>query len=70
MKAEAELQEKLRLEKLNAELDEKHRQKQEEANKRFEEAKARLEESGAEFVSNEEFNKIKSAQADKAAGAA
>ena len=58
----------MRAEKLNAEIEEKHRLAQEEANKKFEEAKKRLEDTGAEFVSNEEFDKIKAQK--KAAGAA
>jgi len=57
------LEEQLRIEKLNKEIEEKHKQKQAEAIKKAEEAKKRLEESGAEFVSNEEFAKIKEAKA-------
>ena len=41
---------------------------QEKANEKFLEAKKRLEDTGAEFVSNEEFDKIKAQ--NKAAGAA
>ena len=67
-KEEEELAEKIRAEKLNDEIKEKHRLAQEEANRKFQEAKKRLEDTGAEFVSNEEFDKIKAQK--KAAGAA
>ncbi len=66
-KAEKELADKIRAEKLNEEINEKHRLAQEKANEKFQEAKRRLEDTGAEFVSNEEFDKIK---AQKKAGAA
>merc|ERR1712203_183265 len=67
-KAEAELQEQLRLEKINKEIEAAVAKKQEEAQKKFDTAKKVLEQSGAEFVSNEEFAKIK--KASKSAGAA
>jgi len=69
-KAEEELAEKLRAEKLNAEIEEKHRLAQEEANIKFQEVKKRLKETGAEFVSNEEFDKIKDKEIGKGASAA
>merc|ERR1711892_1156380 len=69
-KAEEDLNEQLRVEKLNAEIEEAHQQKQADVQSKFEEAKKKLEESGAEFVSNEEFAKVKAAKAEKAAGAA
>jgi len=59
-KAEEELQEQLRKEAVAAELEAAHQKKQAEVQGKFEEAKKKLEESGAEFVSNEEFAKIKS----------
>jgi len=68
-KAEEELAEKLRAEKLNAEIEEKHRLAQEEANIKFQEVKKRLKETGAEFVSNEEFDKIKDKEIGKGASA-
>ena len=58
----------LRLEKINKEIEAAAAKKQEEAQKKFESAKKVLEESGAEFVSNEEFAKLK--KASKSAGAA
>merc|ERR1719339_898106 len=45
-KAEEELAEKLRADKLNAEIEEKHRLAQEEANIKFQEVKKRLKETG------------------------
>jgi len=69
-KAEEELAEKLRAEKLNAEIEEKHRLAQEEANIKFQEVKKRLKETGAEFVSNEEFDKIKDQEIGKGASRA
>ena len=66
-KAEAELAEQLRIEKVNADIEAAHAKKQKEANDKFEAAKASLEKNGAEFVSQEEFAKLK---ASKAAGAA
>merc|ERR1711892_1019178 len=64
-KAEEDLNEQLRVEKLNAEIEEAHQQKQADAQSKFEEAKKKLEESGAEFVSNEEFAKVKAAKAER-----
>ena len=60
----------MRVAQLNAEIEEAHKQKQADAQTKFEEAKKTLEDSGAEFVSNEEFAKVKAAKAEKAAGAA
>ena len=71
-KAEEELQEQLRLDKINKEIEAAAAKKQEEAQKKFEEAKKRLEASGAEFVSHEEFAKLKESKSakSKSAGAA
>ena len=52
---------------MNADIEAAHAKKQKEANDKFEAAKASLEKNGAEFVSQEEFAKLK---ASKAAGAA
>ena len=56
------------MEQVNAELEAAHKKKQDEANEKFKSAKAALEANGAEFVSNEEFAKLKADK--KAAGAA
>ena len=56
------------MEQVNAELEAAHKKKQDEANEKFKTAKAALEANGAEFVSNEEFDKLK--EQKKAAGAA
>ena len=62
------MKEQLRMEQVNAELEAAHKKKQDEANEKFKTAKAALEANGAEFVSNEEFDKLK--EQKKAAGAA
>merc|ERR1712013_628701 len=56
-KAEEELKEQLRMEQVNADLGAAHKKKQDAANEKFKQAKAALEANGAEFVSNEEFDK-------------
>merc|ERR1712226_1327591 len=58
-KAEDELKEQLRMEQVNAELEAAHQKKQKEAQDKFEAAKAALEADGAEFVSQEEFARLK-----------
>merc|ERR1712117_701790 len=58
-KAEEELKEQLRMEQVNADLEAAHKKKQDAANEKFKQAKAALEANGAEFVSNEEFDKLK-----------
>ena len=56
---------------VNAEIEAAHQEKQKQANEKFEAAKAALEKDGAEFVSQEEFNRLKSeSDKRKAAGAA
>ena len=59
-KAEKELQEQLRQEKINKDIEAAVAKKEQEARESFEQAKEQLEESGAEFVSKEEFDKMKS----------
>jgi len=56
------------MEQVNADLEAAHKKKQDAANEKFKQAKAALEANGAEFVSNEEFDKLKAEK--KAAGAA
>ena len=56
------------MEAVNAEIEAAHKAKQDEANEKFKTAKAALEANGAEFVSQEDFDKLKADK--KAAGAA
>eukprot|EP00092_Neocalanus_flemingeri_P038898 GFUD01042347.1.p1 GENE.GFUD01042347.1~~GFUD01042347.1.p1 ORF type:complete len:362 (+),score=155.70 GFUD01042347.1:57-1142(+) len=65
--ATKKVEEELSIDKINAEIEAAGH---EEAQQKFEEAKKRLEESGVEFVSNDEFAKVKAAKSSKAAGAA
>ena len=59
-KAEEELQKQLREEQFKKEIEAEVAQKQKEAEEKFEQAKKKLEDSGAQFVSNDEFEKLKS----------
>ena len=59
-KAEEELQKKLREEQFKKDIEAEVTQKQKEAEEKFEQAKKKLEDSGAQFVSNDEFEKLKS----------
>jgi len=68
-KAEEELAQQRKVDELNAKAKADYDKKQEEATKKYEEAKKMLEDSGAEFVSREEFEKLKADNA-KAAPAA
>eukprot|EP00092_Neocalanus_flemingeri_P038900 GFUD01042349.1.p1 GENE.GFUD01042349.1~~GFUD01042349.1.p1 ORF type:complete len:381 (+),score=161.82 GFUD01042349.1:431-1573(+) len=65
--ASKKVEEELNIDKINAEIEAAGK---EEAQQKFDEAKKRLEESGVEFVSNDEFAKVKAAKSSKAAGAA
>ena len=58
-RAEEELKVQLKVEELNKEAEAEHKKRQDEATKKYEEAKKNLEAAGAEFVSREEFEKIK-----------
>ena len=58
-RAEEELKVELKVEELNKEAEAEHNKRQQEATKKYEEAKKNLEAAGAEFVSREEFDKLK-----------
>jgi len=59
----------LRVDKLNKEAEEQLKAKQEEAVKKVQQAKEALEANGAEFVSQEEFAKLKREQPNRKVGA-
>ena len=62
-RAEEELEEHLRMEAANAQSDADHRRKQHTADEKLKAVKAAMEGSGARFVSQEEFARLKEASA-------
>ena len=64
------LQDQLRAEKFNKEIEAEVKRRQDEANKQFEEAKIALEKSGAEFVSREDFEKLRASKSGAGGGRA
>ena len=54
---------------MNKEAEAEYKKKQDEAVKKYEEARKNLEAAGAEFVSREEFDKLKADNSKKTGGA-